>query len=299
VAQAFENYMKSKAFAKSTIKHRLIMIGIYFEWLDMENMEAGQVSYNDLLGFIKSCQMAGRSQRTIQHYMITVRHFYDHLIREGQIIVNPAKDIQVKGVRRKMLYHILEPHELHALYNQYPTETLQQRRDKVLLGLLVYQGIRTEELGKLETNHIKLKEGKIDIPGGIRRNGRMMQLEAHQVLEMYDYILQVRPALERMKPKRKYQTQTESTLLFIGEGGYRYSINNFVTRTMVRARKINASVLNAKQIRASVITKWLKTYNLREAQYLAGHRYISSTESYVENDVEGLKEEIQQYHPLG
>ncbi|MCF6352666.1 MAG: hypothetical protein L3J06_06620 [Cyclobacteriaceae bacterium] len=28
-------------------------------------------------------------------------------------------------------------------------------------------------------------------------------------------------------------------------------------------------------------------------------RHISSTESYLQNDMEGLKEEIQQYHPLG
>ncbi len=67
-----------------------------------------------------------------------------------------------------------------------------------------------EEAVKLETKDIKLKEGKIDVLGGVRRNGRMMQLEAHQVLEMYDYILQVRPELEQMKPKRKYQTQTKS-----------------------------------------------------------------------------------------
>ena len=49
---------------------------------------------------------------------------------------------------------------------------------------------------------------------------------------------------------------------------------------------------------ASVITKWLKQYNLREVQYLAGHRYISTTESYQQNDVEGLAEEINMYHPL-
>ena len=54
--EGFENYMKSKAFAKSTIEHGLIMIGIYFKWLKLENMKAAQVSYNDLLGFMKySC----------------------------------------------------------------------------------------------------------------------------------------------------------------------------------------------------------------------------------------------------
>jgi site-specific recombinase XerD len=57
--------------------------------------------------------------------------------------------------------------------------------------------------------------------------------------------------------------------------------------------------VNAQQIRASVITKWLRIHNLREVQYLAGHRFISSTESFMENDMEGLKEEINQFHPLG
>jgi integrase/recombinase XerD len=40
-------------------------------------------------------------------------------------------------------------------------------------------------------------------------------------------------------------------------------------------------------------------YNLRQAQYLAGHRYISSTESYQQNEMEGLSEEVNQFHPLG
>jgi integrase/recombinase XerD len=68
---------------------------------------------------------------------------------------------------------------------------------------------------------------------------------------------------------------------------------------MTNVRKINPGIINAKHIRASVITKWLKVYNLREVQYLAGHRYISSTERYLENDLEGLLEEVQQYHPMG
>ena len=65
-------------------------------------------------------------------------------------------------------------------------------------------------------------------------------------------------------------------------------------------------VNNAKQIQASAITKWLNTpastpgwHKLREVQYLAGHHYISSTESYLQNDMEELIEEINLYHPLG
>ena len=67
---------------------------------------------------------------------------------------------------------------------------------------------------------------------------------------------------------------------------------------MVKVSKINPSVKNAKQIRAFVITKCFKMHNLRKAQYLAGHRYISSTERFLEDEIEDLKEEINQSYPL-
>jgi integrase/recombinase XerD len=63
--------------------------------------------------------------------------------------------------------------------------------------------------------------------------------------------------------------------------------------------KINPFTLNAKQIRAGVITKWLKTHNLREVQYVAGYCYINNTESYLQNGLQGLREEVQQFHSLG
>ena len=67
---------------------------------------------------------------------------------------------------------------------------------------------------------------------------------------------------------------------------------------MVKVSKINPSVKNAKQIRACMITECFKVHNLRKAQYLAGHRYISSTEHFLEDEIEGLKEEINQSYPL-
>ena len=168
-----------------------------------------------------------------------------------------------------------------------------------MLGLLVYQGLQTAELARLEVQHIKLREGKIDVPGGINRNTRMMNLEAHQVMDMYDYVLKTRNEIMEMRPKRRNRQKQQTDRLFINEGGSHEHFSNMMTQLMIKVRKINPQVKNAKQIRASVITKWVKMYNLRKAQYLAGHRYISSTESYLQNDMEGLKEEVQQYHPLG
>lgn len=40
-------------------------------------------------------------------------------------------------------------------------------------------------------------------------------------------------------------------------------------------------------------------HNFREVQYRAGHRYVSSTENYLVNDLEDLQEDINKYHPIG
>ena len=62
--------------------------------------------------------------------------------------------------------------------------------------------------------------------------------------------------------------------------------------------KIYPKFTNFKQIRASIITYWIQNLGLRKAQYYAGHRYISSTEKYLANDIESLKDDIGKFHPL-
>ncbi|WP_162633067.1 hypothetical protein [Echinicola strongylocentroti] len=112
-------------------------------------------------------------------------------------------------------------------------------------------------------------------------------------------MLQVRPETLKMEPELKSQIRQETDQLFIGEGSNCYSFSNLMTLLMVKFRKINPGIQNDNPIRASVIPKWVKMYHLRKAQYLAGHRYISSMESHPKNDMEGLKEVVDKFHPLG
>ena len=294
----FIDYLRQRQLSHSTIKTCQRSMAIYLKWATKERLALEQITYQDLLSFMKYCTRTGKAQKTIQHYLNTIRHYYDHLVQEQRVEINPVIGIEVKGVKRKALYHILEPHELHALYHQYPNETYRDKRNKVMLGLLVYQGIRTEELARMTTVAIQLREGKIDVLGSRKNNSRLMQLESHQVMDVYDYMLQVRPEILQMKPKRTTQIKVDTDRAFIAEGGNCYRVSNLITQIMRKVRQINPSVQNARQIRVSVITKWVKMYNLRKAQYLAGHRYISTTESYLQNDIEGLQEELNQYHPL-
>ena len=160
-----------------------------------------------------------------------------------------------------------------------------------MLSLLVYQGVKTEELIKMEVQDVKLRDGKIEIPGGNKSDRRLLQLESHQVLEFYDYVNNTRKEILT-------QSGQKTDKLFVGmEGGN--SLDGCMFRLMFWLKKKNKLIVNAKQLRASVIVKWLKMYNLRKVQYMAGHRYISSTESYQQSEMEGLTEEVNKFHPLG
>jgi integrase/recombinase XerD len=87
-----------------------------------------------------------------------------------------------------------------------------------MLGLLVYQGLKTEELSRLEVNQIDLRKGKIDVLGSKKNNGRLMQLKSHQVMDMYDYILKTSPELQQADPRGIIRQKTDTQRLFIVEG---------------------------------------------------------------------------------
>jgi site-specific recombinase XerD len=287
----FNQYLKKLEQSTKSIASCETAVNLFLNWMKKQSIEPEQGSYADVLAYMKYCQKNGATQRTIQNYLNMIKHFYGYLIEQKQIEVNPVTGIKVQGVKRKSLYHIFKPEELHAIYNSYQDESLKGKRNKIMLSLLVYQGVKTEELIKLEVRDVKLKEGKIEIPGGLKSERRILQLESHQVLEFYDYVNNTRKEI-----LTKSGQQTDKLFVSI-EGGD--SLDSCMHRLMFWVRRKNKLVINAKQLRASVIVKWLKVYNLRKVQYLAGHRYISATEAYKQNEMEGLTEEVNQFHPLG
>jgi site-specific recombinase XerD len=287
----FNTYLKKLELTTNSIASCETAVNLFLEWMKKQSIEPEHGTYADVLAYMKHCQKKGTTQRTIQNYLCMVRHFYDHLIDQKKIETNPVTGIKVQGVKRKSLYHIFKPEELHAIYNSYQDESPKGKRNKVMLSLLVYQGLKTEELIKLETKDVKLREGKIEIPGGRRSEERLLKLEPHQVLEFYDYVSNTRKEILSTSGQ-----QTDKLFVSI-EGGD--SLDSCMHRLMYWVRRKNKLVVNAKQLRASVIVKWLKMYNLRKVQYLAGHRYISATEAYRQNEMEGLSEEVNKFHPLG
>lgn len=304
--KTFKQYLESKGLARQSIERMQGDLLRLLNWCEKENLEPEQAGYRDMIGYVKYLQKRKVKQRTVQIYLGSIKHYYNWLIKRGIREDNPLRNIEIKGIKRKLLYDIIKMNELENLYhrfempeqdekkqnqNWYQLQQLTAKRNKAMLGLMIWQGITTMELQKLTTSELKLREGNIEIPGGKRSNPRTLKLEAHQVLDLMEYTLETRKALLAKSGK-------ETDKLFVTSGKGNNRLTGAISYLIEKLNELNPRITSTNQIRASVITHWLKLYNLRKTQYMAGHRYVSSTESYLVNDLDDLSEDISKYHPF-
>jgi len=296
----FQNHLKSKGFNKNTIRQNSNYAGIFLQWIELENIEKQDVKYKEIIAFIHYLQREYES-RFINRVLLAVRHYYD-FVDLGE---NPATGIYLKGNKHKLPENIIEFKKLKQLYENFEVKTNRDKRNRVILSLMIYQAITPEELRKLETRHIKLRQAKIYIPSGKHSNARTLEIQAIQLLDMQEYLQQTRPKmLEEITGNRSgrkpenIKTEELENQLFFSENGSE-NIKSSLYHLFRKIRKENPEITSTKIIRQSVIAHWLKEKNIRQVQYMAGHRYVSSTQRYRDYNMDELTKELKQFHPLG
>ena len=303
--EQFKEYFIIKGYTTKSVQSISKNISYFINWIKEENIEIEEVKYNDVVAYINYKKKNNNKPRTLQLITNALNHFFNFLISEHQFNENPVSNVKIQGIKRKVLQEILTPQELETIYRSYNTENkihthnkippqknneLAKKRNKVILGLLVYQGLKTEELTKLQLQDLQLREGKIILHRSKKTEGRTLKLESHQVFDLYDYVNDTRKQILQATGKT-------TTQLFISIGTS-LNLANSIQKLLKNLQQTNPKLKDIKQLRISVITNWLKVYNLRKTQYMAGHRYVSSTESYQVNNIDELHENITKYHPL-
>jgi integrase/recombinase XerD len=283
----FEQYLQDKRYSPVTINSYTLHVKRLTDWLEQEKLTGERASYNDVVAFMRDMQQKGKSKRTIHSQLNIVRHYFNYLIAEGRRKDNPAAGLFMRGIVRKLPNNLLSRQEMEDLYRQYQLQLRVDPEKKIMLGLLVYQGLRTDEVMNLEAAHIDLREGRVFVKGARKSKERWLPLQANQALELQQY-LQANKFKEGIFLARLTRSNASKR-----------NVCNRVKHMMSQLQQLNPKVINANQLRNSVITCWLQQYNLRQVQYMAGHRYVSSTQRYQVLDAEDWKNELQKHHPMG
>ena len=285
----------------------------FISFLDKDNTEVNNCTEKEIMLYLAHLQKQGIASETRKLRLSALKHFFNFQIENNQRKDNPANRIKLQGGQKQKLYPILTPQELQSIYENYtvPKEDdprshhnwfnayrLSKERNKVIIGLLFNQGITTAEVSRITINSLDLRNGKIDITGGKTGKDRTLELKSSQIMDLMEYQYKTRNEL------LKYHKEPTKQLFLSTPASGQTQVNdvnafNIFKRLTDELKEQNPKFINFLQIRASVITYWLKNYNLRQVQYFAGHKRIISTEMYLINDIDDLQKEIDNFHPIG
>lgn len=285
--QHFIKAIKSRQLSSLTQGNYKRILEKFLQWMREEKLKLHQVSYNTMLEYVDHCKKEFKSV-TINKYLQVLQQYFDYKVRKGIVKKNPVMGIKIRGIVRHLPQGLLDSAALEKLYEDYPNHSLIDKRNRVVLGLLVFQGLSSADLKRLRVSHVKLQEGKLYVPacparlhrGGL--NSRVLELKANQLLELHHYISEVRPEMMREQTDR----------LFVDD------VKNILNWLSIRLRRENKHYVNVVQLRASVITEWLKEKDVRMVQYMAGHKSVGSTEQFKAVRLEDLQQALDQYHPM-
>jgi site-specific recombinase XerD len=309
----FKAYLKQQELSKTTAEMYHYQTMNFISFLDKDNTEVENCTEKEIMLYLAHLQKQGIASETRKLRLSALKHFFNFQIENNQRKDNPANRIKLQGGQKQKLYPILSPQELQSIYENYlvPKEDdprshhnwfnayrLSKERNKVIIGLLFNQGITTAEVSRITTDSLDLRNGKIDITGGRTGKDRTLELKSSQIMDLMEYQCKTRNEL------LKYQTQDTKQLFLSTPASGQTQVNdvnafNIFKRLTDELKEQNPKFINFLQVRASVITYWLKNYNLRQVQYFAGHKRIISTEMYLINDIDDLQKEIDSFHPIG
>jgi site-specific recombinase XerD len=292
--EQFKVYLGQRRFSASTIHGHLQNVGYFIKWVEENGIgEVENISYTDLLNYVQYEQRRHKDVATINLRISSISKYFEFLKEVNLVTKNPAMTLRIKGKARTVLEHPLSYEELEHLYHSYKAlqrpSLHQQRtevahhRNSIIVGLLVWQGLHSGELAKLEINHINLNEGTIYIPSTARSNSRELKLSTPQILTLHTYLHG--GTRDQLKPQ--------------GEELLPGNVHNIVQLLMEALKGIHPQIRNAQHIRGSVILHWLRRHNKRQVQYMAGHKYIHSTEAYAVQALTTLTDQLTKHHPFG
>jgi len=292
----FSAYRAGKGYTPSSIRVQDSHLRRYTGWCYERGITVKKITYDQLLGFIDSERERGIAPGSIAQEVNSIRIYYDYLIKKGQAKKNLANKIRIRDSGHKVLTETFSVDKLEKIYQDYSNRpdwkhpsaraVLLHKRNTVVLGFLIFQGFLSGNLARLEMGHVDLKKSTVYIASDRKTNARILSLQAAQVLTIKTYLEDVRPRL------MEYQME-ESPLLFVVQ-----KHGEMVRRIIKEVQRQHPQVTGSRQIRASVIIAWLKTGNLRQTQYMAGHKSIRTTESFRRGDLTGLVRQLEFFHPL-
>jgi integrase/recombinase XerC len=231
----------------------------------------------------------GKSSRTINRKISTLKAFYKFLVRNKFTLIDPTTKIILPKQRKPLPIFVSET-EMNNLFEQiiFP-QTFEGIRDKTMIELFYATGIRLSELSNIKKEDIDFYYQTIKIIGK-RKKERLVPFSPKLSAILKEYIEIYEKSFGIIK---------QNTFLFVTKKG-KAIYAQLIYRTI---RKYLDMVSTVEKRSPHVLRHTFATHLLdNEADLVAikeilGHSSLAATQVYTHTSIEKLKKSYKQAHP--
>ena len=180
LAQFFEHLRYERNVSEHTLRNYASDLGQFLEYVAPANAQSGarrevdvsEIDHITIREWLSSLHAAQKKKSSVARKLAALRTFFQFLVRESVIELNPARLVSTPRLEKKLPDHLSIEDAIRFIETP-DLETDLGVRDRAILELLYATGVRVSELTKLNLGDIDFK-GKLLRVTGKRRKQRMV-----------------------------------------------------------------------------------------------------------------------------
>jgi integrase/recombinase XerC len=239
--------------------------------------------------WVVSLMATQNSPRSVNRKISTLKAFFKHLLKMGEIDKSPVIQVPLPKIRKKLPNFVEESNLHHLLDDGFFTTDFQGIRNKLIIALLYGTGVRLSELLTLTEEHLDLKQYLIKVIGkGNKERIIPFPRSLKTLIEDYRLI------------KAETFGSSNGVLILTDKGAPAYEKLIYRVVTSYLAMVTSLEKKSPHVLRHSYATHLLnKGADLNAVKELLGHSNLAATEVYTHTTFQKLHSIYEQAHPRG
>ena len=283
----FKFLEEDKKLSENTLQSYKRDLKQFKRYLEACELHYNRVKEDDIKDYIRELQEDGKKASSISRCIASIRSFYQFVLRNKKIKVDPTAHIQSPKIEKRVP-SVLTSKEVELLLNQPKDIDLKGIRDKAMLEFAYATGMKVTEIISLDIDDVNLKTGMVTCRHPDRQ--RNIPLGTMSLRALKEYINDARDIMIKNEDEKA---------LFVNVNGTRLTRQGFWK--IIKYYKEQAHItkdITPHVLRHSFATHLLQNgADLKAIQTMLGHSDISSTQVYMQFQDDGLKDIYQKAHP--
>lgn len=295
--EAYLEWMREKNYSPATVRSRDAYLRYFLQWCDERSLTRPNEITKPILEryqrFLYTYRKENGEPLTIrsQHARtVPLRAFFKWLCRNNHLLYNPASELELPRLEKRLPKHILSHREAETILNQPDVSDPFGMRDRAILEVLYSTGLRRMEIAALKLHDLDADRGTLMVRLGKGKKDRMVPIGERAILWVEKYAEAVRPSLVGL---------IDDGTLFLTHHGEAFTPNRLtqLVRDYVKASEIGKGGACHLFRHTCATLMHENGADIRFIQQLLGHAELTTTQIYTQVAIRKLKEIHTATHP--